>query len=81
MATINPIQLQKFLKGAEYPMGKDALVALAKDNGADDDVLEALGAIDTPQIAFEMQSQAAPGVFKPVGDESLLIIVMPMTVR
>ncbi|MDP9309991.1 MAG: DNA polymerase III subunit beta [Chloroflexota bacterium] len=42
---------------------------------------EALGAIDTPQIAFEMQSQAAPGVFRPVGDDSLLIIVMPMTVR
>ncbi len=42
---------------------------------------EALGAIDTPQVAFEMQSQAAPGVFRPVGDESLLIIVMPMTVR
>lgn len=46
MATINPIQLQKFLKGAEYPMGKDALVALAKDNGAGDDVLEALGALE-----------------------------------
>ncbi len=42
---------------------------------------EALGAIDTPQVVFEMQSQAAPGVFRPVGDESLLIIVMPMTVR
>jgi DNA polymerase III sliding clamp (beta) subunit (PCNA family) len=42
---------------------------------------ETLAAIDTPQIAFEMQTQAAPGVFRPVGDESLLIIVMPMTVR
>ncbi|HEX6291776.1 MAG TPA: DNA polymerase III subunit beta [Herpetosiphonaceae bacterium] len=42
---------------------------------------EALNAIDTPQVGFEMQTQAAPGVFRPVGDESLLIIVMPMTVR
>jgi DNA polymerase-3 subunit beta len=42
---------------------------------------EALNAMDTPQIGLEMQTQAAPGVFRPVGDESLLIIVMPMTVR
>lgn len=49
MATINPIQLQKFLKGASYPMGRDDLVALAKDNDADADVLEALGAIEDRQ--------------------------------
>ncbi|MBV9790453.1 MAG: DNA polymerase III subunit beta [Chloroflexi bacterium] len=42
---------------------------------------EALNVMDTPQVGFEMQTQAAPGVFRPVGDESLLIIVMPMTVR
>ena len=42
---------------------------------------ETLGAIDTPQVALEMQTQAAPGVFRPVGDDSLLIIVMPMTIR
>lgn len=42
---------------------------------------EALNAMDMPQVGFEMQTQAAPGVFRPVGDESLLIIVMPMTVR
>jgi DNA polymerase III subunit beta len=42
---------------------------------------EALNAMGTPQVGFEMQTQAAPGVFRPVGDESLLIIVMPMTVR
>ncbi len=42
---------------------------------------DALAAIDTPQIAFEMQTASTPGVFRPVGDDSLLIIVMPMTVR
>ena len=45
MATVNPIQLQKFLKGAKYPMGRDDLVSAAEGNGADADVLEALKAI------------------------------------
>lgn len=45
MASVNPIQLQKFLKGATYPMDRDDLVAAAKGNGADPDVLEALRAI------------------------------------
>jgi DNA polymerase III subunit beta len=42
---------------------------------------EALAAIETPQVAFEMQTASTPGVFRPVGDDSLLVIVMPMTVR
>lgn len=42
---------------------------------------DALNAIATKQIAFEMQTPSTPGVFRPVGDDSLLIIVMPMTVR
>lgn len=49
MATINPIQLQKFLKGAEYPLGRDELVTLAQGNDADDDALEALRAIPDRQ--------------------------------
>ncbi len=42
---------------------------------------DALNAISTPQVALEMQTGSAPGVFKPVGDDSLLILIMPMTVR
>ena len=49
MATINPIQLQKYLKGAEYPLGKDELVSLAESNGADDNAMEALRAIEDRQ--------------------------------
>ncbi|WP_338890193.1 DUF2795 domain-containing protein [Rhodococcus sovatensis] len=40
--TINPIELQKHLSGAEYPASKDQLVELAERNGADDDTLSAL---------------------------------------
>ena len=31
---VNPIELQKHLKGADYPASRDDLVALARDNGA-----------------------------------------------
>ena len=45
----NPIQLQKSLKGAEYPLGKDDLIGLAEGNGAGEDALEALRAIPDRQ--------------------------------
>ena len=37
-----PIQVQKFLGGVDYPADKAALVKRAKDNGADENVLNAL---------------------------------------
>jgi len=42
MATVNPIEMQRYLKGADYPMDKDALVRLAQSNRAPNDVVEAL---------------------------------------
>jgi hypothetical protein len=42
---VNPIQLQKHLKGATYPMSAADLVSLAESNGADEEVLSALRAI------------------------------------
>lgn len=40
--TPNPIQIQKFLGGVDYPASRDALLSSAKDSGADDNVLRAL---------------------------------------
>lgn len=40
--TVNPIQLQKFLGGIDYPTDKKTLLDTAKKNGADDNVLGAL---------------------------------------
>jgi hypothetical protein len=37
-----PIQVQKFLGGVDYPADKSSLVKRAKDNGADENVLNAL---------------------------------------
>lgn len=39
---VNPIQMQKFLKGVDYPAGRDALVKHAEDSGADEPVLAGL---------------------------------------
>jgi hypothetical protein len=39
---VNPIQLQKYLGGVNYPTNKNDLVRRAKANGADDKTVEAL---------------------------------------
>lgn len=41
----NPIQIQKFLGGMDYPVSKDTILETAKKEGADDTVLTALGRI------------------------------------
>ncbi len=45
MATVNPIETQKYLKGVDYPADRQALVEAAKGNGAPDEVVEALAAM------------------------------------
>jgi predicted outer membrane protein len=42
MAHVNPIQVQKFLKGVDYPASKAALLEKAKSMGADDNVCASL---------------------------------------
>jgi hypothetical protein len=49
MADINPIHLQKALKGASYPASRH-LVATAKGNGANDEVMTFLN--DLPDREF-----------------------------
>jgi Protein of unknown function (DUF2795) len=39
---LNVTEVQKALKGANYPASRDDLVAKARDNGAPDDVVAAL---------------------------------------
>lgn len=51
MAKINPIELQKHLKGLEYPASKDDVVGAAQKNGADDEVIDALKSLS--QDTFE----------------------------
>jgi hypothetical protein len=42
VAAPNPIQVQKYLSGIDYPASKDDIVGTAEREGADDDVLDAL---------------------------------------
>lgn len=42
MAKVNPIQLQKHLKGVNYPAKKQDLIKHAKQQGADQDALSTL---------------------------------------
>lgn len=41
-----PVTVQKFLKGAEYPADRDDLLAVAEENDAPEDVIEALEGLD-----------------------------------
>jgi hypothetical protein len=51
MTKPNPIQMQKFLGGVDYPASRDELVAHARSSGADDAVLEHLRAL--PDRTFD----------------------------
>jgi Protein of unknown function (DUF2795) len=39
---VNPIELQKYLKGVEYPASRDDLVNVAQSNGAPSEIVAAL---------------------------------------
>ena len=51
MAHVNPIQLQKFLKGVNYPASKAALLDNARKLGADENVCTSLE--ELPEQDFE----------------------------
>ncbi|MDR5755004.1 MULTISPECIES: DUF2795 domain-containing protein [unclassified Caballeronia] len=57
------IQIQKALKGVDYPTDKQTLVETARSNGASEDVLSALGALP------DQQFQTPAEVSKAVGEE------------
>lgn len=42
MSELNPISLQKYLHGVQYPCDRDGLVSAARDNGADSEVIDKL---------------------------------------
>lgn len=49
--TPNPIQVQKFLGGLDYPIGKEDILQKAKSEGADDNVMQALEQIPDQEYA------------------------------
>lgn len=63
VAKINPIELQKSLKGVDYPAKKEDIIKAAEKNGADEDVLDALRNLS--DNSFEKPTD----VSKALGDE------------
>ncbi|TQM26136.1 DUF2795 domain-containing protein [Nocardia bhagyanarayanae] len=45
MGQVSPIQVQKYLAGIDYPCDRAGIVSAAEDNGADNEILQALKAI------------------------------------
>ncbi|GAB1540395.1 DUF2795 domain-containing protein [Scytonema sp. NUACC21] len=62
MAKLNPIQLQKHLKGVDYPVKKEQLIKHAQQNGADDNAISVLQQIP------DKDYQAPTDVSEAVGD-------------
>lgn len=45
-----PIELQKYLSGVDYPATKEQLISTARDQGAPDDVINALESADADEF-------------------------------
>jgi hypothetical protein len=56
---VNPIELQKYLKGADYPASRDDLVRTAEGNGAPQEVVEALRSASADNFDGPDKVQAA----------------------
>ncbi|OKH61092.1 DUF2795 domain-containing protein [Scytonema sp. HK-05] len=61
MAKVNPIQLQKHLKGVDYPASKEQLIQHAQKQGADDNAISALQQIPDQEYETPTDVSAAVG--------------------
>jgi hypothetical protein len=59
---VNPIQLQKYLKGVDYPASREALLSNAKKMGADDNVCSSLEQL--PDEDFETPADVSAAIGK-----------------
>ena len=60
MAKINPIELQKALKGVDYPAKKSDLVTSAERNGASKEIHSALDSLS--DLTFETPADVSEAV-------------------
>ena len=63
MADFNPIEVQKHLKGVDYPASKDDLVSSAQSNGAPSEIVDQLrgmskDSFDGPNAVVEAISKS-----------------------
>ena len=62
MAKANPIQVQKFLSGMDYPASKDEIVEHAKSNGADENIMDTLEQL--PEEDYETPADVSKAIGK-----------------
>ena len=60
-ARVNPIQIQRFLGGLDYPVGKEDLVKRAQERGADENVISTLEALPDEQFQTPAEVSQAVG--------------------
>jgi hypothetical protein len=66
MAHANPIQIQKYLKGVDYPASKQALIQKARELGADDNICASLEQL--PDEQFQTPADVSEAFRGPSGD-------------
>ncbi|WP_341529721.1 DUF2795 domain-containing protein [Nostoc sp. UHCC 0302] len=60
MARINPVQLQKHLKGIDYPASKQELIVHAQQHGADENAISALESL--PEDQYETPTDVSRAI-------------------
>lgn len=60
MAKVNPVQVQKYLKGVDYPVSKEDLIKHARDQGADDNLSQTLQAL--PDQEFQTPADVSQAI-------------------
>lgn len=68
MAHANPIQIQKYLKGVDYPANKATLIENAKKLGADDSICASLEQL--PDEEFETPADVSEAFSGPSEDHA-----------
>ena len=58
---VNPIQVQKYLKGVDYPVSKQDLVKRAQEEGADQNLVRTLEQIPGDQFRSPKEISQAIG--------------------
>jgi hypothetical protein len=58
--SVNPIQIQKFLEGVDYPADRSALLDAARSHNADDNVIRAIEGI--PEGSYEKPTEVSQAI-------------------
>jgi hypothetical protein len=61
-SSINPVQVQKFLDGVDFPASKEELISTARDEGADDNVIQTLQRM--PDDQFQTPADVSEAIGK-----------------